>query len=113
MPYIVAGGYLMGCALGMMLRAATWFQKQDAGATFKQWWCSRFGANLAAMCVGFLGTLLCVDGDLQRWTGLEGSAAEWALAPVFGATITWLSHYILAMVKRRAEAATGGDPGGD
>ncbi len=113
MPYIVAACYLAGCVIGLLLRAASWFQKQPAGATFQDWWLARFGATLAAICLGILGVTLCVDGDLQRWTRLEGSAAEWALAPIFGAAITWGSHYILASAKRKAEAVSGVTTEGD
>jgi len=113
MPYIVAGGYLMGCVIGMILRAARWLAKQPEGATFAQWWRARLGANLSAICLGVLGVGLCVDGSLLRWTKLEGSAAAWTLAPIFGAAITYGSHYILAAAKKRAEAASGTPEEGD
>jgi len=113
MPYIIAGGYLMGCLVGLILRAALWFQKQPVGSTFAQWWAARFGANLMAICLGLLGVGLCIDGSLLHWSKLEGSAAAWSLAPIFGAAITYGAHYILAAAKKRAEAVSGDAPGGD
>ena len=113
MPYIVAGGYLLGCLVGIILRAAGWFQGQPEGATFAEWWRARYGANIAAICIGALGVTLCVEGSLLRWSRLEGSTAAWALAPLLGAAITWGSHYILALAKKRAEAVSGNAPGGD
>lgn len=99
---------LVGVPCGMALRFAQWANRQpEAERSFNHWLWARLGSNVTSIVLGVLGAGVCINGALLKWTHLEGSGMELAVAAPFGAAITWGAHYIMAWGKRTAEAKSG------
>lgn len=104
--------YLGGCFLIVLYRAFVWAAKQAPGeATWGNFHRQRLWSNLASLVVGLLGTGVWVDGHLSRWVGFGADAGvTYAISPLAGAVVTFLSRFIIKGLETRAAAAAGGAP---